>query len=204
MLKPILFNTRMVRAILDGRKTQTRRAVHHKDLMMLRAPVRKSHEELSDREFLFEYGSPIYRVGDVMYVRETWGGIRIGCEKLGFETIYWYKADDKEENSDDKWRPSIHMPKEAARIFLRVTDVHIERLQEITGYGVLSEGVDNGKSNPSMGMRWENMQREAFSELWDSTIERSNLFSWQNCRWNHNPLVWVYTFERISREEALQ
>lgn len=204
MLKPILFTTQMVRAILDGRKTQTRRAVHYNDLAMLKCPVRKSHNELSDRDFLQQYGSPIYREGDVMYVRETWNVIRLGNEKFGFETIYWYRADDKEENPDDKWRPSIHMPKEAARIFLRVTDVHIERLHEITGHGILLEGIDNGKSNPSMGARWENMQRDAFSELWDRTIGHSSLFSWQNCRWRENPWVWVYTFERIPREEALQ
>lgn len=97
------------------------------------------------------------------------------------------------------WHPSIHMPREAARIFLRVTDVRVERLQKIDGHGVLAEGVDNGHSNPAMGKRWENMQLMAFPALWDSTIKPAarDLYGW-----DANPWVWVIEFEQIGREEA--
>ena len=88
------------------------------------------------------------------------------------------------------------MPKEAARIFLKVTDVRVERLQDIDGQGIAREGVDNGKSNPSMGVRWENMQRLAFEELWNSTIKKKDFDIYG---WDANPWVWVIEFERIEK-----
>lgn len=85
------------------------------------------------------------------------------------------------------------MPKAAARIRLKVKNVRVERLQEIDGAVILSEGIDNGKSNPSMGKRWENMQRETFKTLWNSTIKKSDL---DRYGWDANPWVWVIEFER--------
>ena len=90
------------------------------------------------------------------------------------------------------------MPKEAARIFLRVKDVRAERLQTIDGYGILAEGVDNGASNPAMGKRWENMQRDAFEKLWNSTVKPADL---TESGWSANPWVWVITFERSEKYE---
>lgn len=125
--KPILFNTQMVRAILDGRKTCTRRIVK---------PQPTAH-----------YGvqciKPPYQPGDILYVRETWS-LRFDGEK------YFYRADkntSREEKrlldyNDVKWRPSIHMPKEAARIWLKVTNVRVERLQDISGEDLIKEGID--------------------------------------------------------------
>lgn len=160
--KPILFNTEMVRAILDGRKTVTRRV------------AKKSQ-------------SP-YKKGNILYVRETWckGSLDYNEEK------FYYKADNKIPHC--QWCPSIHMPKEAARIFLRVKNVRTERLQDIDGYGILAEGVDNGNSNQTMGKRWENMQRMAFSEIWNSTVKKSDI---EKYGWSANPWVWVIEFERV-------
>ncbi len=181
-MKPILFNTEMVKAILDGRKSVTRRVVKFNKRWTPNAPAVKAP----------------YHPGDILYVRETF---------FEYKGHYYYKADEKDETLDAllsspslKWRPSIHMPKEAARLFLRVTRVRVERLQDINGYGVLAEGVDNGSSNPTMRKRWENMQRMAFSDLWDSTIKKADL---PRYGWDANPWVWVTEFERISKEEAL-
>ena len=158
-----------------------------------------------------------YRPGDILYVRETW--CWCPCWDCGMDTdegcvdeiaerfyndqkaewgCYGYKASfAPNEAPFDRWRPSIHMPREAARIFLRVTDVRAERLQEIDGRGILAEGIDNGNSNPAMGKRWENMQRMVFQGLWDSTIKPADraLYGWAA-----NPWVWVIEFERIGKE----
>lgn len=92
------------------------------------------------------------------------------------------------------------MPKEAARIWLKVTDVRVERLQDISAYDVLREGVNNTKSNPAMGKRWENIQMMAFSELWDSTIRKSQIDIYG---WGANPWVWVIEFERCGKPEGI-
>lgn len=99
-----------------------------------------------------------------------------------------------------EWKPSIHMPKKAARIFLHVTNVRIEKLQSVDGQGILTEGVDNGKSNPKMGARWENMQRLAFSRLWNSTVKPADRALYG---WGADPWVWVIEFERIEKEAAV-
>ncbi len=203
--KPILFNTEMVRAIQDGRKTVTRRicrikvnenmTVNHKDCCMAEYPERNMDglcANFYENEFYKGCAKPPYKAGDVLYVRETWcrGSLNYGEEQ------YYYKADDKIPHC--QWNPSIHMPKEAARIFLRVTNVRVERLQDIDGYGILAEGVDNGYSNPALGKRWENMQRMAYSELWNSTVKKSDL---EKYGWTANPWVWVIEFERLEVKE---
>lgn len=154
---------------------------------------------------------PPYRPGDILYVRETWGFVpcikcnmgelisrRCGEDPIEYgdggsmsEGCFVYKAGHTEPRRI-RWRPSIHMPRLAARIWLRVTDVRAERLQEIDGWGVSAEGVDNGKSNPANGKRWENMQRMVFSELWNSTIKKKDICIYG---WIANPWVWVIEFE---------
>jgi len=129
---PILFNMKMVRAILDGRKSCTRRIIK---------PQPQGYFEVSE-EPLYIYDTdgkqgkitPPYQPGDILYVRETF--IQAAAH------IFWYKADDKPWMSKDLlWKPSIHMPKEAARIWLKVTDVRVERLQEITEAQAQAEGI---------------------------------------------------------------
>lgn len=197
-MKPILSNTERVRAILDGRKTVTRRAIRPQPEGR---PIRMTENSCYPGCYAIE-GTPRvirppYQPVDILYVRETWNGD--WCDH------YIYKADGGSAKAagytaEPKWRPSIHMPREAARLFLRVTGVRVERLKDIDGHGILKEGIDNGKSNPAMGTRWENMQSMAFAELWNNTIKPSDraLYGWAA-----NPWVWVIEFERISKDEAL-
>lgn len=202
-IKPILFNTDMVRAVLDKRKTVTRRICKEgnayvvPDMSFYDAGKRTyAVHNFADREHTepictVECTCPICQ-GDILYVREKW------CKNASFEE-YYYSADRKRGVSAPyglKWRPSIHMPKNAARIWLKVTDVRIERLQDITAAGILAEGVMNSKSNPAMGKRWENMQRMEFEKLWDSTIRKPDLYQYG---WKANPWVWVIEFEQCEK-----
>jgi len=131
-------------------------------------------------------------VGDRLWVRETWmpeteQGIPTGG------TIYRASPNSPEPDGDVplRWRPSIFMPRWASRITLEITGIRVERLQEITGRDVLAEGVDNGKSNPTMGVRWENMQRMAFEQVWNAINAK------RGYGWAVNPWVWVIAFRRV-------
>lgn len=192
--KPILFNTQMVRAILDGRKTCTRRIVK---------PQPTAH-----------YGAqcikPPYQPGDILYVRETWerfecwnceGDEGGNCPKEPKKSVldktcgcYMYRATD-EISGDAKWHPSIHMPKEAARIWLKVTDVRVERLQEITADDIRNEGLSSAAAHcgdMEIALKeWEN--------LWNSTIKKSDLGRYG---WNASPWVWVIEFERCEKMQG--
>ena len=214
--KPILFNTEMTRALSrnENPKTATRRLIKLKGYDILEAEesfsennwfhVVKSGCEITAKTSTVTSIQPPYQVGDILYVRETWGRMdcnecdnvdceQENCKRRGF--CYRYKSDGSDKSRiTDGWHPSIHMPKEIARYFLRVTDVRVERLQNIDGYGILAEGVDNGNSNPTMEKRWENMQRMAYSELWNSTVKKTDI---KKYGWNANPWVWVIEFERL-------
>lgn len=217
---PMLFNTEMVRAILDGRKTVTRRCVPGK--IILNAEMEhtvtffpckprkdKGREIRSIKYFTLdsftEYEAP-YQPGDILYVRETWNfvydmdGSDQVIEKSGRYVYYadvampfshWVDSDTGEYKENMPWRPSIHMPKEAARIWLKVTDVRVERLQEIDGKGVLKEGL-NSHVHPQADY-FDMNQREMFERLWNSTIKKSDL---DRYGWEANPWVWVIEFER--------
>jgi hypothetical protein len=199
-IKPILFNTEMVRAILDGRKTCTRRIC--KDANECTVPdmdfynadrrtyavhnfVDKEHtEQLSTAERT----CPIC-TGDILYARETW--------KEAPKGYYYYEDWQKDDIADvTKWKPSIHMPKEAARIWLKVTDVRVERLQEITSEQICREGVEVEYPHVLNGEE----KRYAFSRLWDSTIKKSDL---DRYGWNASPWVWVIEFERCEKPEGV-
>ena len=165
-IKPILFNTEMVRAILDGRKTCTRRVIKPQ---WEECPTCKYvhneyiYDKLAENVYCARCGYPLeperrspYQLGDILYVRETWerfecwnceGDERGNCTKEPKKSVldktcgcYMYRATD-EISGDAKWHPSIHMPKEAARIWLKVTDVRVERLQDITADGIRNEGL---------------------------------------------------------------
>ncbi len=206
---PILFNTEMVQAILYGLKTCTRRLVkflpgenpkwtgYVKDGLMLY----NGKNEPCIRE------AP-YQPGDIMYVRETWGE---GYE----EGTYIYKADDKlanlpafKKSSKILYHPSIHMPKEAARIWLKVTDVRVERLQDITYNGALREGAQGIRCDhvalgehgctDCMNTGWIEPPVVEFMQIWDSTIKKSDI---DRYGWDANPWVWVVEFERCEKPE---
>ena len=204
-MKPIIFSTPMVKAILEGKKTQTRRVID-KDISNKfdiendgKTVIAWIHPDTGDH---FEPTYPAkYKVGDVLWVRETWCKVPwtysndLGVPDESYK--YFYRADgEMNEQHDlhsdyDKWRPSIHMPREAARLFLKVTGVRVERINEITGRDVLAEGIDNVYTNPKMGERWENAQIMVFEDLWDSLNAKRGYAFRDNC-W-----VWVYEFERV-------
>lgn len=221
-IKPILFSTEMVRAILDGRKTCTRRIC--KDANEYTVPDmdfynadRRTYavHNFADNEQMEQLSTaertcPICP-GDILYVRETWerfecwkceGDERGNCPKEPKKSVlyktcgcYMYRATD-EIYGDAKWHPSIHMPKEAARIWLKVTDVKVERLQNIDGKGCVKEGIEE-EPLKHVG---EDFVKGMFHDLWDSTIKKSDL---DRYGWDANPWVWVIEFERCEKPEGV-
>lgn len=219
-IKPILFNTEMVRAILDGRKSCTRRI--NKDAndyvvpdMDFFDPEKRTYavhnyadKEYTDKLSIAERSCPICP-GDILYVRESVFQGVAHCLDVSGETEcvltndFEYYADglhekdhwkDKHENIWMHRRPSIHMPKEAARIWLKVTDVRVERLQEITEIGATKEGcvydVEYALGNTAKGH---------FIEIWNSTIKKSKKSDRDRYGWNASPWVWVIEFERCEK-----
>lgn len=195
-IKPILFNTEMVRAILDGRKDATRRIVKGfiPDDAVWGYTAFTPKGYISCRgTFADGYGEKFFKLpcepGDILYVRETW--------KKAPNGYYYYEDWQRNDIADvTKWKPSIHMPKEAARIWLKVTDVRVERLQEITSEQICREGVEVEYPHVLNGEE----KRYAFSRLWDSTIKKSDL---DRYGWNANPWVWVIKFERCEKPERV-
>ena len=203
---PILFNTEMVRAILDGRKTCTRRVIELPENMD-GVPVGKSGDSSNPLGFMYPGGikRPPYQPGDILYVRETWCALPVNeAGHMRGHSIYYYRADGdlRPEGWRGKWRPSIHMPKEAARIWLKVTDVRVERLQDITEEGAKKEGaIDNRGFIHSPNNEYDNVHtaREHFVKIWNNTIKKSNL---DRYGWEANPWVWVIEFERCEKPEG--
>lgn len=198
-IKPILFNIEMVQAILDGRKTCTRRIVKGAipDDAMWGYTMFTPKGCISCRGVYADgYGEGFYKLpyqpGDILYVRETW------CKGswMNEKERYYYKADDNDFHC--VWHPSIHMPKEAARIWLKVTDVRVERLHDITGKSVLREGI-NSHVHPDADY-FDGNQREVFAELWNSTIKKTDIGRYD---WDANPWVWVIEFERCEKPKEV-
>ena len=235
-IKPILFSTEMVRAILDGRKTCTRWLVKPQPDEKHTYPLGFVTDSTEKKEVgcfgfgIDEYGGsikyvkPPYQPEDILYVRETWNK---GLER------YMYRADYSDTEKfyqggkeiEMKWHPSIHMPKEAARIWLKCTDVRVERLQEITEIGAKAEGIRGYTKDGNLykyavtddwwidyhnkhkeivtGTWWQDMPRtakDAFSYLWNSTIKKSDLDLYG---WNANPWVWTIEYERCEKPEGV-
>jgi hypothetical protein len=230
-IKPILFNTEMVRANLDGRKSCIRRLVKgfvpDDAIWGYTAFTPKGY--ISCRgTFADGYGEKFFKLpyqpGDIIYVRETWYK---GLER------YMYRADYSDTEKfyqggkeiEMKWHPSIRMPKEAARIWLKCTDVRVERLQEITESGAKAEGIRGYTKDGNLykyavtddwwidyhnkhkeivtGTWWQDMPRtakDAFSYLWNSTIKKSDLDLYG---WNANPWVWTIEYERCEKPEGV-
>ena len=203
--KPILFNGEMVNAILDGRKTATRRVIKKERVdKVLNSPARRDHPELDDAHVINRLLLPPYEPGDILYVRETWqyGGPLDDNDQVIEPLQYYYAADgdpfERWLNDDGsfhegmKWRPSVHMPKEAARIWLRVTDVRAEKLRNITEEGAVKEGLYKGWRLHGRGSM-AHTARQAFMWLWETITRRAP--AWQS--WACDPWVWVIEFERI-------
>lgn len=198
-IKPILFNTEMVRAILDGRKTCTRRICKDAnectvpDMEFYNADKRTyAVHNFADKEQMEQLSTaertcPIC-TGDILYVRETW--------KEAPKGYYYYEDWQKDDIADvTKWKPSIHMPKEAARIWLKVTNVRVERLQEITEVQAQAEGCNSGLLTGACTARGQ------FEDLWNSTVKKSDL---DRYGWDANPYVWVISFERCEKPTEMR
>lgn len=172
--KPILFNTEMVRAILGGRKTCTRRLIKHNVDAMLNSPYHKEHPEVEDKQIISKLCLPPYQPGDVLYVRETWSEWTGGYVYKAWNSPFPQPGAYLEE----KWHPSIHMPKDAARIWLKVTEVRVERLQEITEDGAILEGAIDNRGfihAPDDEYNHIHSAKEHFMNIWNSTIKKSDL-----------------------------
>lgn len=191
-IHPILFNTDMVWAILSGRKTETRRLVKPQ-------PRKSMVHKLGycvdgDKEDIGKYGfgshecgghvqyvKPPCQPGDILYVRETWSEWTGGYLYKAWTGLHQPGIDGLE-----KWHPSIHMPKEAARIWLKVTNFRVERLQDIDNNGIVAEGLEIGCD---------------FEEIWDSVIKKADIGCYG---WDSNPWVWVIEFRRCKKPESQQ
>lgn len=234
-IKPILMNTEMVRAILDGRKTCTRRIVKSTPSFF---EVNEKPVYLYDTEPSMGKIYPPCQPGDILYVREAWerfecwnceGDERGNCPKEPLKSVlikacgcYMYRATD-EISGDATWHPSIHMPKEAARIWLKVTDVRVERLQDITEDGAKAEGMPDSLDYPvdkaycplckgegiigtvdvhSLGHMdvdcpYCDSYRKRFENLWNSINQKC-----LDCYgWDANPYVFVIEFERCEKPQ---
>ena len=221
-IRPILFNTDMVKAILNGRKTVTRRVIKPQPLGKLCYCIAgdkhglwgypgsdtykywgdewKKPEGLSSVESNRHWAPPCH-TDDILYVRETWGDYR-ECTEDGGGVYVLYRADYPDGAKQvthpngivyelPKWHPSIHMPKEAARIFLRVTDVRVERLQDMKMSDIQAEGVVPVSVN---GGQWQQWQMDYMKPVWDKTIKNRGRYGW-----DANPWVWVIEFERCDQ-----
>lgn len=194
-MKPILFNTAMVQAILDGRKTTTRRIIKVNNSLEFMG-FKEGKALLGKGCCIHETIKAPYMPGDILYVRETWGiSNPMGdFARNNMTAEYVYKAGyakgkripitREQEKNLGVWKPSIHMPKVAARIFLKVIGVRVERLQDITEQGIKAEGVTE---------EWPPHAMDKFQELWNSTTKEYG--------WDTNPYVWVIEFKRINKSE---
>lgn len=226
--KPIIFSAPMVQALFAGRKTQTRRVIKprfgdsvfelYNDVLCETEPptppVDLGNGTTRHKVRQFVKCKPKYNVGDILWVRETW------CTDRTFS--YLYRADAEIFPNGDAyiaikhevdgnpyvahinidsgaWKPSIHMPREAARLFLRVIDVRVERVQEITEADAIAEGCAGVECDhlgcyaceSCMNTGWLEPPQVGFSELWN------NLNAKRGYGWDANPWVWVYSFELI-------
>lgn len=199
-IKPILFNTEMVRAILDGRKDATRRIVKGfiPDDAVWGYTAFTPKGYISCRgTFADVYGEKFFKLpcesGDILYVRETW--------KKAPNGYYYYEDWQRNDIADvTKWKPSIHMPKEAACIWLKVTGVRMERLQEITEVGIQKEGVEVDPKECAGKFDFISELFLLFQRLWNSTIKKSDI---DRYGWDANPWVWVIEFERCEKQEEI-
>lgn len=209
MVKPILFSTDMTRAILKGRKTVTRRVVKPQPEPDY-AKVSGMYLDSKGRRCAICYFCkggihaiyPPCERGDILWVRETWNCLPIPEPLRGTSKTYWYKADGTEPG--DKWRPSIHMPREAVRIFLKVTNVRVERLRNITEEQAEAEGAPKAfeydmLEDTVIVLDEDGYSYFGFQVVWNSTIKPSDLPIYG---WEANPWVWVIEFERCDKPEG--
>lgn len=208
MEKPILFSEVMVQAILEGRKTQTRRIIKpqplvHNDVIKMPIPIdeysklikkysKMGYTQIYTKGVLEGMIAPLckYEVGDVLWVRETWQYV----DFCGDDNGYVYRATDPdwETMEEWKWKPSIFMPRAACRIFLKVKSIRAERLQDISEEDSLSEGIIDRKpfGFTAFGIDQSMTAKDSFKYLWTQINGEKS--------WESNPFVWVVEFEKIT------
>jgi hypothetical protein len=204
-MKPILFSGEMVRAILDGRKTMTRRILGNKKIwpcdLIQDSEIREGKEVALGYED--EYGNwhttesacPYGGPGDRLWVRETWQGTP--------DCISYRATDPRQviEFNYDRWCPSIFMPRWASRITLEITNVRVEKLREITEEDAIREGIPSVYENYSNAVQlWSEKHKKyftgenhisVFQQIWNSINGKKH-------PWDANPWVWVISFRRIN------
>lgn len=199
-MKPILFSTPMVKAILEGRKSQTRRIIKPQPIDNIEVDgnffdgkhsgyVKVDGHPNWQQQFVSEFCR--FQIGDILWVRETW---QLMPALAQYSERFVYKADNFGRDTD-KWRPSIFMPREACRIFLKITNIRVERLQDISEEDAIAEGItmNNG---PHSGWYWmENVYSTdnpvmAYQLLWQKINGKES--------WDNNVWVWVISFEQSS------
>lgn len=218
-IKPILFNTEMVRALLDGRKTCTRRVVktRRKDACGFYVTKRPDgsftgvYEYDEDGRMFENQLIPPYKPGDILYVRETWDyleGWKIGDSGIAGQYFYRADGDHRPVSWRGPWQSSVHMSREAARIWLLVTDVRVERLQDITDEQAKREGIQYDECPTGFTWKQETDMHNCYTTpigamqaLWNSTIKESDL---DRYGWEANPWVWVIEFERCAKPEEVR
>ncbi|MEZ7027325.1 hypothetical protein [Klebsiella variicola] len=208
----MIFNGEMVRAILDGRKTQTRRTIKWKQTRFTEIGEREDGSkwpwsEDAEHACDFWHPCPFGAVGDRIWVREAF---RVHSRATDVATLV-YKASERNSWTEqthrvpvavcnkpatpEKWTPSLHMPRWASRILLEITDVRVERLNDISEEDARAEGIIDGgclncgEPEPCGCAKPEPDATDAFAYLWQSIYGQES--------WNANPWVWVISFERI-------
>lgn len=218
--RPILFQGAMVRALLDGSKTQTRRIVKHNGASGFSAEFQKTQEFQDKLTPRCPYGQP----GDLLWVRETWGVVSNAWDDEGFMTdwtptrpataihemrfgsgyysghiIYaadgsyeWAGGDDGGGEPRTAWHPSIHMPRAASRILLEIVSVRVERLNDISEDDAFDEGIQfiNGRYTFNGGLHESRTAKESFLALWESINGAGS--------WDVNPFAWCVSFKRVT------
>ncbi len=220
--KPILFSTSMVQAILEERKLMTRRVVKMRDGSLMDDNDLSNHLDNSfshvmdfTKKYPYweELKCPYGEVGDILWVRETFGFGTRPCPVNGWRDGIEYKADEKyiddvedlplydlpegiEFKESKGWKPSIFMPKDACRIFLEITDIRVERLQDISEEDAIAEGVEKWSDGFDYKCYSKHAGRythakDSFFSLWESINGKES--------WDKNPFVWVLNFKRIKK-----
>ncbi|WP_368937232.1 hypothetical protein [Morganella morganii] len=198
----IIFNAEMVRAILEGRKTQTRRLVnsvpttHDFHGWIMSSTCAKDEGKavwaIGDSPLLkdpIRLNCPLGKIGDRLWVRETWQcGL---CTESTFAYKATHKPTDLEEgwNEKIKWRPSSQMPRWASRILLEITGVRVERLQSISEEDAKADGFDNSQSDAAHSIGWFEKPIRTFRRAWENIYGADG--------WDSNPWVWVIEFKQI-------
>lgn len=181
--RPIIFNSEMVRAILEGRKTQTRRVIKPQPEMKLDGVYQRRKDKTWSQYSLqaFKEKCPYGKVGDRLWVRESFKDWGTGTKRISYKSDYTKEEEEIEFEAGGvtpKWKPSIHMPRWASRITLKITNIRVERLQEITEADARAEGVSGV------------YPVDHFANLWHSIYKKKYT-------WKDNPWVWVIEFEKI-------